>query len=277
MRIWGKVFGALFGFMFGRFFGALLGLYLGHKFDQRLAGDFDQQGGFTRFFGGQDNFSRQAVFFHATFSVMGHIAKASGQVTQADIRSATRMMDQMGLSGDARREAQQAFSEGKQSDFPLESTLKDFRRSAFGRREILRVFLEIQLQAAFADGDLHSRERQILHTVAKVLGFSTRDLDELLRQLEAEMRYHQQSRGRSQRGNGQPARPSMNDAYDMLGVAQGDSDAAVKKAYRRQMAQHHPDKLIAKGLPPEMMELAKQKAQDIQSAYEQIKQHRGMR
>lgn len=274
MKIWGKVFGALFGFMFGRFFGALIGLYLGHKFDQRLAGDFDQQGGFSRFFGGQEQFSRQAIFFHATFAVMGHIAKASGQVTQADIRSATRMMDQMGLDGEARREAQSAFSEGKESGFPLEKVLKDFRRSAFGRREILRVFVEIQLQAAFADGELHERERQILHTVARILGFSARDLERLLQQLEAEVRFHQQGGGpQAKRSNG----PSLTDAYGILGIDASENDAAVKKAYRKQMAQHHPDKLIAKGLPPEMMELAKQKAQDIQAAYEQIKQHRGIR
>jgi DnaJ like chaperone protein len=36
------------------------------------------------------------------------------------------------------------------------------------------------------------------------------------------------------------------------------------------MAQHHPDKLVAKGLPPEMMDIAKQKTQDIQAAYEMI-------
>ena len=55
------------------------------------------------------------------------------------------------------------------------------------------------------------------------------------------------------------------------------SDQQVKKAYRKEMSKHHPDKLAAKGLPPEMMELAKQKAQDIQQAWEIISQHRGIR
>lgn len=284
MKIWGKVFGALFGFMFGRFVGAALGFYLGHKFDQRLADDFDAQGGFSRFFGGNEGFSRQAVFFHATFAVMGHIAKASGQVTQADIRSASRMMAQMGLGAEARREAQQAFNEGKQADFPLQQTLREFKRSALGRREILRVFLEIQLQAAFADGQLHQREQQILDVVAKTLGFSGADLEQLLQQLKAETRYHQQSQQQNQQQSHQrkhrsapPRGPSLANAYGMLGVQSSDSDAVIKRAYRKQMSQHHPDKLVAKGLPPEMMELAKQKAQDIQAAYEQIKIKRGMR
>jgi DnaJ like chaperone protein len=50
----------------------------------------------------------------------------------------------------------------------------------------------------------------------------------------------------------------------------------VKRAYRKQMSRHHPDKLVAKGLPVEMMNVAKQKTQDIQAAYELVKQHRGM-
>ena len=55
-----------------------------------------------------------------------------------------------------------------------------------------------------------------------------------------------------------------------MGVTEQDSASDIKKAYRKLMSQHHPDKLVAKGLPPEMMEMAKQKAQDIQAAYELI-------
>ena len=51
-----------------------------------------------------------------------------------------------------------------------------------------------------------------------------------------------------------------------------DADAAeIKKAYKKQMNQHHPDKLMSKGLPPEMLEMAKAKAQDIQAAYDMVK------
>ena len=63
-------------------------------------------------------------------------------------------------------------------------------------------------------------------------------------------------------------------AYEMLSVSPGDSDAEVKKAYRRLMSQHHPDKLVAKGLPEEMMKLATEKTQEIKAAYEVIQTHR---
>jgi DnaJ like chaperone protein len=69
----------------------------------------------------------------------------------------------------------------------------------------------------------------------------------------------------------------LHEAYEILGVKPSASDAEVKKAYRRLMNQHHPDKLVAKGLPEEMMKLATAKAQEIKGAYERIKSARGMR
>ena len=69
--------------------------------------------------------------------------------------------------------------------------------------------------------------------------------------------------------------PTLEDACNVLGVKPTDDAATVKRAYRKLMSEHHPDKLVAKGLPPEMMEMAKQKAQEIQKAWELIKEQRG--
>ena len=60
----------------------------------------------------------------------------------------------------------------------------------------------------------------------------------------------------------------------MLGVDSEISDNVLKKTYRRLMSQHHPDKLVAKGLPEEMIKLANQKTAEIKSAYDQIKNSR---
>jgi DnaJ like chaperone protein len=68
---------------------------------------------------------------------------------------------------------------------------------------------------------------------------------------------------------------SLADAYEILGVSKDASDDEVKKAYRRLMSQHHPDKLVSKGLPDEMVEMAKSKSQDISLAYERIREARG--
>ena len=64
------------------------------------------------------------------------------------------------------------------------------------------------------------------------------------------------------------------DAYQLLGVSSDSSDSEIKRAYRKLMSRHHPDKLVAKGLPEEMMQMATQKTQDIKAAYEMIKASR---
>ncbi|WP_445947010.1 co-chaperone DjlA [Shewanella sp.] len=249
----------MIGFMFGRFFGAILGLWLGHLYDKRQG----LEGLMTK---GRE---RQAQFFNTTFAVMGHVAKASGQVTQTDIKIASLLMDQMKLSGQARQDAQQAFKAGRDVDFDLHQTLADFRKLTFGRPELVQMFIEIQIQTALSDGEIESKERAVLGTIAKELGLRAQDLDALLQRWQAEFHHHSSSSGSQKMG--------MGDAYSLLGLTESASDQEVKKAYRKLMNEHHPDKLVAKGLPEEMMALAKAKTQDIQSAYERIKANRGMR
>lgn len=286
MSMWGKILGALFGFMFLKIPGAILGLLVGHFFDKAYSQDFNQLGGFGRFFSDQNSLKQQAIFFHSLFSALGHLAKSDGKVTNREIQIATALMNEMQLTGDARREAQDAFREGKARDFPLVETLKGFYEATHGRRDILQVFLEILIQSAFADGALSQEEYIVLEKVAKPLGFRRRDLDYLISMYEAEIRFRQRSGRRTHSAGGNQQGPrgqqhayseqqSLDDAYRILGVASSDDEKVIKRAYRKRMSEHHPDKLVSKGLPEQAMEIAKKKAQDIQSAYELIKQKRG--
>ncbi|MGR2462603.1 TerB family tellurite resistance protein, partial [Salmonella enterica] len=121
---------------------------IGHRFDRGMG----IRGAFQR----GPSQQQQAVFFHATFAVMGHIAKANGQVTEQEIRVASNLMDRMRLVGDQRARAQESFRVGKEAGFPLRETLAEFRRASLGQRDILRYFLDLQLQAAFADGKVEA-------------------------------------------------------------------------------------------------------------------------
>lgn len=264
MRIWGKVLGFLFGLMLSKnIFGALLGAWLGHRFDKGIGLDFSNLGG------AKSEADRQAAFFYSTFSVMGYIAKANGQVTQHEIAFASAYMDKLGLKGALRQQAQDAFRDGKTTGFPLSERLATLKSAVSNRQDLLLLFLEIQIQVAFADGSLDQDERHALHQIANGLGYSAKELDKLLEMIIAGANFHQQGQAGSQNGFAH-AGQQLENAYKVLGVTDKNSAGEIKKAYRKLMSQHHPDKLVAKGLPPEMMEVAKQKAQDIQAAYELI-------
>ena len=259
MAWWGKLVGGAFGFVLGGPLGALLGAALGHQFDRGLG----QIGGLEGLPPG--NRERvQTAFFTATFSVLGHVAKADGRVSRSEIQMAEQVMRHMALRGDQRRAAIALFNEGKQAGFALEAVLRQFGRECRQRTNLLRIFLEIQIQAALADGRVDGAEQRMLERIAGALGFSTHELRHLLHMLGA------QAGG----GAGAP-RMDLDAAYEILGVDAGASAADVKKAYRRLMSQHHPDKLVAKGLPEEMMQIATEKTQKIRAAYELITQARG--
>lgn len=270
--MWGKVLGTFFGFIFGRIVGALLGLYVGHLFDKSLRQNFDQSGGFGRFFSATAAADRQAIFFHTTFAVMGHVAKSNGRVNEGHIQAANLIMGHMGLGEEQKHEARQAFREGKQAEFTLDKTLKDFKRSVFGHREVLRMFLEIQIQAAYSDGVLTTQEKELLRTAAKILGFNAQEMETIFNRWEAEFRFHQQQQQNAQGRSKAATAEAIADAYRILGVSSDSSIQEIKRAYKKLMNEHHPDKLVSRGLPPEMMELAKRKTQDIQGAYDLVRQ-----
>ena len=203
---------------------------------------------------------------------MGHVAKAKGQITQTDIQVANAYMDQMRLQGEARSQAQSAFALGKNLNFPLQDTLAEFAKMVRGDRNVLQMFLGIQVQVAFSDGNIDANEKSILYTIAEQLGFTRFELDRLLQMIEGQQHFHQGHQGQQQQ-----QQASADDSYKILGVDESATDKEVKRAYRKLMSQNHPDKLASKGLPEEMMNLAKEKAQDIQKAYETLRKERGFK
>jgi DnaJ like chaperone protein len=204
----------------------------------------------------------QAAFFTATFSVMGHIAKADGQVTTAEISAAETIMTRMQLNPKQRKAAIRLFNEGKKEYFPLQEVLAQFRRECHGRRNLLQMFLEIQIATAMADGRIHGDEKRILFIIGEALGFDHSAIEQLFGFVGAGQAPEREKH-------------SLANAYQILGVGKDADDAEVKKAYRRLMNQHHPDKLIAKGLPEEMIKIATEKTREIKAAYDLVKASRG--
>ena len=262
MNWWGKIIGGTFGFMLGGPLGALFGATIGHNFDKGLHEVGSAGGGW----GQQERV--QTAFFTATFSIMGCVCKADGQVSEDELALARQVMTQMDLNEQQKKAAIALFGEGKKKNFPVDDVLRQLRQEIGRRPNLIRMFIEIQLYAAFADGVMHPEEKKLLYKVCSIFGVSKSDFENLATAIKGEV--HHRRSGRSGREQGITA----TDAYAVLGVSAKTTDADIKKAYRRLLSQHHPDKLVSKGLPEEMMKIATQRTHEIRQAYEKIKQDR---
>ncbi len=203
-------------------------------------------------------------FFRTTFEIMGYVAKSDGRVSEAEIDAARRLMQELNLGAADISAAIACFRTGKSAGYDAELSIERLRESCGLRYDLLRAFVELQLRAALAGNGISPPARRIIKGIAERLGLS--DLE--FAHMEASLRARQSRRAES--GN-------LAECYAELEVDAGISDQELVKAYRRQMSRHHPDKLVANGLPESMAQMAKEKTQRIQEAYEGIRAARGMR
>lgn len=214
----------------------------------------------------------QARFLDSTFAVMGALSKADGVVTRDEIQAAERVFDMLRLTPTQRAKAKDDFNRGKSLDFDLDAEIDRLKGTiAIGRNPLLRLFLQLQCMAVAADGRVDVAEHAMLVRIALRLGLTERDVA----QLEALLRAGGAPGAGPQRPGAAPPRARLNDAYTALGLTPGASDADIKRAYRRQVSENHPDKLAAKGLPDSMREVAEERTREINVAYDLIKDSRG--
>jgi DnaJ like chaperone protein len=246
--------GALLGYQIGRVPGLIVGVILAIWLVRSLRARV--RGGIAQI---------QTQFLESTFAVMGAMCKADGQVTHNEIKVAEALFERLRLSSEQRELAKAAFGRGKAADFDLDAELDNVLRVTRGQRALLQMFLQVQLSAIAADGEMHPAEHEMLMRVARRLGVPESEIE----RLEAMLR------GARAGGGGAATQSQLDDAYQVLGVEPDVSDAELKRAYRRLMSQNHPDKLASKGLPESMREMAEQRTREISHAYDLVKQARG--
>lgn len=262
----GKILGAIFGyFVFGPV-GALIGFLIGNLFDRGLKVQWSN-------FNSRPNPLTQKIFLDSSFAVMGYVAKADGRVSERELELARLVMQRMGVVGEAKYNAMRLFNAGKEPNFNLTNTLNKLK-IVCRNPQVLRMFLELQVQIAYADGSPGNAVRNLLQQISQHLGLGPLDFSHIESMLYGQWGHWQQQGSNHYQQPGNRPQTSLSKAYEIIGVASSALPADIKKAYRRKMNENHPDKMIAKGLPKEMIELATAKTQQIQAAYEQIKQAR---
>ncbi len=270
--ILGRLIGVIFGGLFLKVPGLLLGFFLGYLFDRMLAQGMRVQ------FSTEEKLAMQQAFVRSLFLSLGHLAKADGRVSPREIAMTESVMTHLQLDARSREQAIAFFREGK--NLSREQMLADLvalKKITKAYRPILNVFMELQFQVAFSEGEPGAQDSAVLKDYAQALGYSNFQFDRLYAMHRAHYFFHQHYANSQQgfyRSTGSSSRSSSTNtlahAYGVLGLKPGATKEEVKKAYRRLMNEYHPDKLASKGLPESMMKAATEKAQEIGQAYELI-------
>jgi DnaJ like chaperone protein len=284
---WGKLIGAFFGYLIAGPTGAVFGLLVGNFFDRSLSSYYSNP---HWSYLSEKQKAAQNIFFEATFSIMGHLAKADGRVTEQELNLARRLMKEMRLDHEQKTRAKRLFNEGKQATFNLDPILVKLQKACHDNKDLLRLFIDIQYRAAQIDG-LSEQKIKVLDTIFSKLGFipfhkqyrfyedfgiyTSQEQEEAPKQeQDHNTKYQSSSSSQSyssyRRYNYQPNKSNLDYAYALIEVSPKASKQEVKQAYRRLLSRNHPDKLIAQGLPQEMIKIANEKTQKIVKAYELI-------
>ena len=269
----GKLICGFLGFLIsgGSFIGALLGVWIGHSLDRALSQS-------AIFLSSSEREALQKLFFETTFQLIGHLAKADGRVSEEEVAQTEALMNRMGLNPVHRQQAIKYFQQGTQADFDFDGSIDRFAKVAARNRNLSLTLLEFLISVALADGTLDPAEQKVLRATAAKVNMNAQQFEQLLQMILAQNQFgngsDDNSSGQYHANQAAPRQDEIKQAYQALGVSEEIDDKGLKRAYRKLMSQHHPDKLIAKGVPDDMIKVATEKSQQIQAAYEMLKKTR---
>lgn len=252
MGIVGKIVGGTIGFALGGPLGAILGAVFGHAFDQdQTAFSVHSQ---------QDPLSAmektQLTFFVSAFSMLAKLASVDGRVSPKALDTIESFAERdLGLRNQTKEIAFEIFHTALNSPASFDDFAHQFYQHFSNRPELLDMMVDILLRVGLAEGSCTPAQEALI---------------------QGAFRHFRMSRAHYEQIKSRYA-PTHESAYRVLGCRREDSDETIKSRYRRLVQTYHPDKIIGQGLPDEFVKLAREKFEEIQSAFEAIKKDRGIR
>ena len=237
MSFWKAGIGGMIGFTIGGPIGGILGAIIGSKL-----GDKEQARPSI-------NQKNQAAFFTALFACFAKIAKSDGKVTREEVDKVDHFIkERFRFPPDQRAFAIQVFNHAKDDNNSFSDYATQLSSLLSNNQSALVMFYELLFELSMADGHLDTTEEEILSEAIPIFGLDP-DLFKL---------------------NKRKFGADISDSYAVLGVTKDMSYKEIKTAYQRKRKEFHPDTLLSKGLPEELLEKAKDKFIEIQSAFEEI-------
>lgn len=264
----GKIIAGLIGFFTLGPVGAVIGVFVGHFFDRGRAQ-------LNNRFNPEQRAVIENAFFHAIFPLLGCLAKADGRVSEEEIAGTEQLMTKMGLSSEARRKAIDLFKHGVNGEENVTQILAAFNEACGRYGDLKQMMLVYLISLAYADNHLHEKEEELLGEIAQLLGYSRFAFNHLLGMVKAQNHFYRNQQGQHRYQSEQRStEDELQLAYQALGVNSDASDTEIKRAYRKLMSEYHPDKLSGKGVPEDVLKVATERAQEIQTAYDLVKKNR---
>lgn len=254
MSIWGKIVGGAAGFALGGPLGALLGAAAGHAIDSLR----EVQNGLAN---GADEIAddeaeraatRQIAFTIGVIVLGAKMAKADGTVSRIEVDAFKQVFH---VPPHEQKNVGRLFDRARRDSAGFEPYARQIARMFRRRSKVLEELLDGLFHIATADGQVHDGEIDFLRRVAHIFGFDDAEFERI---------------------RASHIGPDKADPYAILGVSREMTDAEIKGAWRRMIRENHPDKLIAKGLPKEFVEIATEKLATINAAYDRIAKERGI-
>lgn len=245
--------GAVAGLAVASIPGALLGGLLGQVLDRRLR--LHDWANLRERLGGRPAPADEELLF----LMLGRLAKSDGRVLPSHIQQARSEMQRLGLDEFAQRRAIEAFSRGKTARDNLRAPLQ---RQAERGEALLRACWRM----AWVDGRVGAAERELMLLWGKWLGWNGARLEALGEEYAPRRSQPPVATG-----------GSYKEALRLLGVAADSEPEQVKRAYRRLLSRHHPDKLAGAGASPARLREATETTRQLHQAYALIRERRGWR
>ena len=244
MSIWGKIIGGTAGFALGGPIGAILGVMAGNVFDRSKKTKFN--------FNQISHQQKQNIFALSIIILSAKIAKSDGVVTKDEIEA---FKDKFKIPTNEMNQVSKIFNEAKKSKFGYEKIADQVGTLFFDNKLLLEELLNNLFYIAEADGDISVNEIDFLKSIAHSFHLNEQDFQRI---------FHTRLQNKE------------SDPYKVLSVNRDDSDSDIRKKWILLNKEHHPDNLVAKGMPQEFIDQANKELSAINLAYDKIKKYRGI-
>ena len=247
MSIWGKLIGGAAGMALGGPIGAILGIAAGHGVDKVSKFDIDESN--KKF----SNDQKEQIFATSVIAISAKLAKADGKISKSEILAFKKIFE---FPAEDEKAISNIFNSAKENIDDYKGIAEQVYKVFKSDRGLLFELLNSLFSIAYADGELHPKEKVMLSEIAKIFQISDNEFESLKNIFEAKI---------SQDNT------SINRSYKILGLSDNASLEQVSNQYKKLIKEYHPDKLQGMGLPKEFIELANQKLSAINKAYTEIK------